>query len=202
MQEVRQVVKQSGQKDRVSAIRSAAAVLVVACALTLGVGCGDKDEAEPTVQNGQGSLVPVAQDVAGDDSVANLSANDPRLGTSDQAGVLQTVAKEKATLQAVAASGGSGAKPEVSSPFHRPQVSVADGAFSLQLGSFRSAENARAQADRITGLGYAPVVEVATLAGHTYHRVVLHGLPDRDEAERLGEKIRSQLGVTYLIRRK
>ncbi|MCB1184524.1 SPOR domain-containing protein, partial [bacterium] len=51
------------------------------------------------------------------------------------------------------------------------------------------------------GLGYAPVMEVATLGGQTYHRVVLPGLADRAAAERLGERLRAELGITYLIRR-
>jgi DedD protein len=79
---------------------------------------------------------------------------------------------------------------------------AADGPFSLQLGSFSSADNADRQANRIRDMGYNPGVEVATLGGQTYHRVVLRGLADRDEAERLGEHIRSQLEITYLIRQK
>ncbi len=82
------------------------------------------------------------------------------------------------------------------------EVVDGNGTYSLQLGSFRSAENARAEAERIAALGHAPVVEVASLGGQTYHRVVLRGLADRNEAERLGENIRSQLGITYLIRQK
>ncbi|MFO7609024.1 MAG: SPOR domain-containing protein [Candidatus Krumholzibacteriia bacterium] len=74
------------------------------------------------------------------------------------------------------------------------------GTFSLQLGSFRSLDNARGLGARVKALGYEPAVESAVVAGHTYHRVLLHGLADRSEASRTGERLRAELGITYLIR--
>jgi len=77
---------------------------------------------------------------------------------------------------------------------------TADGAFSLQLGSFRSLDNARALLARIETLGYEPVLESVVLGGQTYHRVLLRGLADRAAASRTGEALRAELGITYLIR--
>jgi cell division septation protein DedD len=74
------------------------------------------------------------------------------------------------------------------------------GAFSLQLGSFRSLDNARRLVGRVENLGYAPVLESVVIGGETHHRVVLRGLPDRAEAASVGERLRSELGITYLIR--
>jgi len=75
-----------------------------------------------------------------------------------------------------------------------------DGEFSVQIGSFRSADNAHALVAKVTELGYRPEVEVASLGGQTYHRVVVFGLFSRQEAEQCGEHIRSAEGITYLIR--
>ena len=77
---------------------------------------------------------------------------------------------------------------------------AAGGTFALQLGSFRNLDNARALSARVEALGYAPVLESAVVGGQTYHRVVVTGLPDRAAASRTGEKLRAELGVTYLIR--
>ncbi|MBE0566782.1 MAG: SPOR domain-containing protein, partial [Krumholzibacteria bacterium] len=80
------------------------------------------------------------------------------------------------------------------------RLAVPGGTYSLQLGSFRSLDNARSLGARVEALGYAPVLESAVVGGQTYHRVLLRGLADRTEASRTGERLRSELGVTYLIR--
>jgi cell division septation protein DedD len=76
-----------------------------------------------------------------------------------------------------------------------------DGAYSLQLGSFTNLDNARKQVDRISALGYAPVIEESNLGGQIYHRVMLLGVGDMAEASRLGEHIHSELDIAYLVRR-
>ena len=85
----------------------------------------------------------------------------------------------------------------------RPATSVSSGssAFSLQLGSLTNLDNARKQVDRISALGYKPVIEQSDLGGQTYHRVMLKGVGDMAEASRLGEYIHSELGIAYLVRR-
>lgn len=74
------------------------------------------------------------------------------------------------------------------------------GTFALQLGSFRNLDNARALSARVEALGYTPVLESAVVGGQTYHRVILRGLPDRAAAAGTGERLRAELGITYLIR--
>jgi len=197
-----QDVRKTGQLNRIAVIRRTVGLLVAVGALALVASCGGKDESEPTAQANQRSLLAGARDTAVVDSLVGRSDSGPPSGTSVAPRVSSSVAKDKPTLRAAATSEGGGARLEVNNPVHRPQVPSGAGAFSLQLGSFRSANNARVQAERINEMGYFPVIEVASLAGQTYHRVMLHGLPDRNESERLGELIRSQLGITYLIRRK
>ena len=197
-----QDVRKPSHLKRIAVIGRTVGLLVAVGALALLGGCGGKDESESTAQANKRSLQPAVRDTAAVDSLAGRLDSGPPPGTSVAPRVSSSLAKDKPTLRAAATAAGGGAKPEVNSPDHQPQVSSGDGAFSLQLGSFRNANYARVQAERINGMGYFPVIEVASLAGQTYHRVVLQGLPDRDEAERLGELIRSQLGITYLIRRK
>ncbi len=173
-----------GQLKRTPAARRIAIALWAVAALGLIAGCGGKDEAEPVVQESRQAMTPAAEDTA----------------VADTLSVAPAPVTEQDTLKAVAPSSVGSAEASAGSPVHRPQPSAGKGGYSLQLGSFRSVDNARAQVERIQGLGLKPTVEVATLGGQTYHRVVLHGPADRSEAERLGEHIRSQLGITYLIR--
>jgi cell division septation protein DedD len=83
----------------------------------------------------------------------------------------------------------------------RQAATASAGPFSLQLGSFTNVDNARKQGDRIRGLGHDPVIEASSLGGQIYHRVMLKGFRNQSEATRLGEKIRSELGIAYLVRR-
>jgi len=164
-------------------------LLGIVWALVLLGGCGGKDEPAPTPAQDTQAMVPAVPDsVVADTTGAVAVVGEEVAGTSAEESVHPAVTRPR--------------EEPVSNPFNRAQVSAGNGNFSLQLGSFRSAENAQAQVARIAALGWQPEVEVATLGGQTYHRVVLDGLADRAEAERLGENIHSQLGITYLIRQK
>ncbi len=181
--------------------------LSVVIAAGLLAGCGGKDEPEPAAQAKQPvGMVPVEKGLEAGQTAADTAAtagSDAReTGTSATGGVLQAPATVEAALKSTATKAEVSDDSAARNPLSRPQLSNGTGAYSLQLGSFRSEENAWAQVLRIQELGYKPTVEVASLAGQTYHRVVLRGLADRNEAERLGEHVRSELGITYLIRQK
>ena len=75
----------------------------------------------------------------------------------------------------------------------------AGGAYSLQLGSFQDEANARARVARIQELGFEAGVEEALVKGQLYHRVFVRGLASRDQAEKLGEDLRAELGIDYLV---
>jgi DedD protein len=196
----------TAQMYRNSTTSRAAIVLLLILALSLLAGCGGKDEAEAPAEETSRAMVPAARDQP-DSTVGEGLATYPETatgaeGTSNAGGVQNADGPAGATLQASKSVATPPTAAEVEKSTQAPQVVESAGTFSLQLGSFRSAENARAEVERITALGHSPVVEVASLGGQTYHRVVLRGLADRNEAERLGENIRSQLGITYLIRQK
>ncbi len=184
----------------------AAVLLLLMVALVLLAGCGGDDEAEAPAEKTSRAMVPGSADTMAADlpqeasGMAETAVDEA--GTSLTGGVNEAAARDGASLQAAAPTEQQKVENAAQSTYQPPQVANGDGLFSLQLGSFRSAENAEAEAARITALGYTPVLEFASLGGQTYHRVVLRGLADRDEAERLGEEIRSQLGITYLIRQK
>ena len=179
----------TGLSHRNSALRRLVVALLVISVIHVVGGCGKKD-AEPAARPAVQSMVPAGVDTAAVDSTAAAMAGGQAADTSLPA------AGEPDALKPVARQGAA------ATPARRPAVATTGGSFSLQLGSFSSADNARVQAERIQQLGYRAAVEVATLGGQTYHRVVLRGLADRNEAERLGERIRSELGITYLIRQK
>ncbi|MDX2474800.1 MAG: SPOR domain-containing protein [Candidatus Krumholzibacteria bacterium] len=196
----------TAQMYRNSTTSRAAIVLLLILTMSLLAGCGGKDEAEAPAEETSQAMVPATTDQPDSTAGAGLAtypetATGPE-GTSSAGGVQNADGSAGATLQASKSAAASRTAAEVKKSTQAPQVVESAGTFSLQLGSFRSAENARAEAERIAALGHSVVVEVASLGGQTYHRVVLRGLADRNEAERLGENIRSQLGITYLIRQK
>lgn len=187
---------------RLRAIRCPRFHPALALVALLAAGCGDQDEAETPPQAKQPGLVPVQVDTAAAAPLTPAGGDSQGPGTSSPQKVQPPVEVDNAALRAKVPEARTDPGTAERIPMHRPRIRSAEGDYSLQLGSFRSAENARRQADRLRELGYEPELEVASLGGQTYHRVVLRGFPERAEAERLGEHIRSQLGITYLIRQK
>jgi len=157
--------------------------IVVLLAMTLLVGgCGQKEAKESATQEAPASAPEAPGSPATEDTLAVAPAAMP------------DVATEVETAPAVV--------QPVSNPFESSRAGAGDGDFSLQLGSFLNDEYLAERVELIRGLGYSPVVEVASVAGQTYHRVFLRGLSDRDEAVRIGEELVSRLAITYLIRQK
>lgn len=174
---------------RVPCVALAGAALLAGLLLA-GAGCGGDKE--------QGDGLPAQGLVPG--SVVTTE-------TADSAGAAIDQAAADTAGQAATPAPETLAPVPKATPRREPPRTAASarqaapgGTFSLQLGSFRSLDNARALGARVEALGYAPVVESAVVAGQTYHRVLLHGLGDRSEASRTGERLRTELGITYLIR--
>jgi len=181
--------------------------------LTVGLiclsGCGGQDQEEAVTQQKPRAMVPGgAPDSALVDTVITTETE-----SVYQAGTLPTAegvneaadAQERVPAEVVteikAAPATKKAPEEASVSRPTTTVSTGDGSYSLQLGSFTSVANARKQVDRISALGYAPVIEESNLGGQVYHRVMLRGVGDMAEASRLGEFIHSELGIAYLVRR-
>ncbi|MEN8007078.1 MAG: SPOR domain-containing protein [Candidatus Krumholzibacteriota bacterium] len=176
--------------------RNLSRVLVLALAATALAalsGCGKGGENEDAAPEKPRAMVPgeTSDTTVVDTAAAPATESAYVAGTlSDAAGVsTDSVPTEQAA--------------PVTKADTRPSTSVTSntGAFNLQLGSFTNLANARKQADRISELGYAPVIEESDLGGQTYHRVMLKGVGDMAEASRLGELIHSKLGIAYLVRR-
>jgi cell division septation protein DedD len=185
--------------------------------LTLGVvatvilaGCGGGDKEEAATQQKPRALVPGAESdsVAVDTSAVSNMEGAYEAGTlSGAEGVREDPApEEKASrdtgdeIKAAPAQKETKSTRTTSEPPKAKSGSGGGGAYSLQLGSFTNLDNARKQADRISALGYAPVIEESNLGGQIYHRVMLLGVGDMAEASRLGEHIHSELDIAYLVR--
>ena len=191
------------------AIVYALAIMAVAMLLLAGCGGGEEDDfaEQPTPRH----LVPGQAA----DSVATDMTGTPGEESSYEAGTLRgTEGVTHSGENQGVPSTGQDAEIKVNSDqskaisetkSSRPAVSASatggTGTYSLQLGSFTNLGNARLQADRIKALGYSPVIEETVLAGETYHRVMLPKVGDMAEASRLGELIRSELDIAYLVRR-
>ncbi len=174
-------------------------------------GCGGGDQEEAATQQKPRALVPGAESdsVVVDTSAVSNTEDAYEAGTlSGAEGVSEDPASEvKAPLETRdeirATPAQKEAQPARTSTETRKAKSESGGggAYSLQLGSFTNLDNARKQADRISALGYAPVIEESNLGGQIYHRVMLLGVGDMAEASRLGEHIHSELDIAYLVRR-
>ncbi len=187
-------------------------VLGVACgflALACLSGCGKGDQEESVTQDKPQGMVPgAALDSAFVDTVVTVDTE-----SAYEAGTLPATegvrddssTQEQAAVEAVpeikAAPPETETAPATSVSRPSTTVSTGDGSYSLQLGSFTNLANARKQVDRLSALGYAPVIEESDLGGQIYHRVMLRGVGDMAETSRLGEYIHSELGIAYLVRR-
>lgn len=180
-----QTIRQMNAGFRVyPALVLAAGVLLAFC------GCGG--DKQPEAGRQPAALVPGGLQPADTTGLADASADSlpwDEVVAEDPQAVLNPPPAAKPTARATAPRTADAARQ-----------AAAGGAFALQLGSFRNLDNARALGARVEALGYAPVLESAVVGGQTYHRVIVTGLPDRAAASRTGEKLRAELGVTYLIR--
>lgn len=164
-----------------------------------GLGCGSgsqDDQAMPDPAPASRAMVPQNQAAVADSVMADSEVGQD-LPTTETPGT--AAALETGTSSPTA--GHNAAAGEAVSP-PRPTITHTGGSYSLQLGSFGKIEGAERRVAALRTLGYAPVIETATVTGQTYHRVFLRGLPDQAAAEALGEQLRSEMGITYLIRRR
>ena len=159
-------------------------VLVLLAGLA-ACGGGDSEEAVPAETAGTGAM-PLPSSAATDS-----------MATAD---TVATAAAAPAEMTAPAPEPEPEPEPEPA-PVRVAAPQAPAGDYLLQLGSYRSPGNAEAQVQRLEDLDYAAVIETTVIDGQTWHRVILRGLPDRTEAERVGESIRVRLGSDYLIRR-
>jgi cell division septation protein DedD len=169
---------------------SALLALLLPCA---GCGGGGDEEAkaEDDAETPKSALVP--------------GALDDTLHTSSDTSSWYQLGGTEADDSGLSSSSPLGEGEEVpqaeSGPSPSSVAALPEGAFILQLGSFRDQGNAYRQAERLKELGYQAFIEESNLGGQIYHRVVLLGLSDQSAASALGERIHAELGITYLVRR-
>ena len=186
-----------------SSFATLTSMMLVALLLVAGCGGGDKEEAPPTPATR--SMVPAGTDTTqaapGDSTLAATGLDemaDP-VGDPMDAAVAQDSPATSPRVQETLTT-GSATPPAKARTTAQPAVSGGD--FSLQVGSFQERSNADNLAARIKNLGHTARVESAVVSGVTYHRVFVRGLADRTAAENLGEELRAQLGINYLVLRK
>lgn len=90
------------------------------------------------------------------------------------------------------------AAPPVPAPRPAPTAAVADGWF-LQVGAFRSRENADRQVQQLVAKGYA--ASVASGAAGGLYRVRVGPFATRDEAQRTAARLSSQEGIKSSVTR-
>lgn len=94
-----------------------------------------------------------------------------------------------------------GAQPAGSQQHHpNPSFNRIIAPYSLQLGSFTTAAAAQEKSSQLQSLGHTPTIEQAEVNGQLYHRLFIRGLKDRQTAENLGQELRRDLGLNYLVK--
>jgi cell division septation protein DedD len=179
--------------------------LVIGGALSVG-GCGGDDESDPAERAEY--LVPAG--VAETDSIGSGAGEDSSGLVST--GLQATPAVSTDPPSAAIGSTESDPAQEVASPPDptppappaKPtsQVTAVSGRgpYCLQVGSFRREDNANQLAERLAGRGVRADIVTAGVGDELYHRVWITNLASRDEATRLGERLRRELGLSYLVR--
>jgi cell division septation protein DedD len=195
--------------------------------LPLVAGCGGGDEevegqaAAETAQGGSGSMVPASVQPADDQQTAaagTAPAAGHEPGESKDTVEETTSARPEPGAKDTGPTGESGGTSRTSVPETVPEpasdpapapkpsrptsVPAGDGAYSLQVGSFKNDAYAQELQVKLRELGHVPEVEKAFVNGEVFHRVLLRGLATRDEAVELGEDLRAALGISYLVRKK
>jgi cell division septation protein DedD len=94
------------------------------------------------------------------------------------------VAEESVPTRTATPAGG-GLKEAIARATQRPAEAVPGGAFTLQLSSFQSREEADRFAARLRDRGYAPYIVAAEVANKgTWYRVRMGSFPSKDAAAR------------------
>ncbi|MBU8870255.1 MAG: SPOR domain-containing protein [Gemmatimonadales bacterium] len=172
-------------------------ILLVGMVVVAGCG-GDKEEAVPSVSveamvAGETSVPAAGDSLSGSELVTEADSlevgnQDAEVGVGSS-GTVATVAK-------VATVAGTG-----SAPAQNLISSGSVGPYSLQLGSFQKRSFAEERLGQVLATGLKPVIETVDVNGDTYFRVMVRGISDRSTAQQVGEKLRSRLDITYLIKR-
>ncbi len=168
--------------------------------LAVIVGCGGGDQDEQVQAEKPQSLVPVNLDTLIAETGSTYDGGQPAGGGSPGE-LTEPIGDPSGDFTAEAAQSAPAAEMKTTPTASVVSGTVGSGRFSLQLGSFRRENNAVELAFKIKELGHPATVEVADVGGLTYHRVFVRGLADRNEAENLGEELRSGLGINYLVLR-
>lgn len=163
-------------------------------------GCGGQEEAPPAAHTSQTQALVPDSVVQGEEAEpvevpaeAPMDVVEPQTKAPAEPKNAEPVAPVEAVVVEVPAQAES---------IPATPIALGDGIFSLQLGSYTVASFAEEKAAQLRDLGYPGTVEEAEVGGQSYHRVFIRGLADRQSAEKLGEDLHTQLGLSYLIRRK
>ena len=198
----------------------AAGILLLLVVTVMLTGCGGDDDAERSTQGAtKADMLPAGYattsadtsptevpgdvvvetpvDVAGEGSfgAAQNSASDLSQDTASGA------AQGTPDREPVATATGQPAAQWPSEPASTasPTTERDLGPYWLHLGSFRETANAQRRLDEVAGVGVSAILTVATVDGVTYHRVCVPNLKDMDAAYDLGERLRRELGLKYLV---
>ncbi|MFH1843151.1 MAG: SPOR domain-containing protein [bacterium] len=214
--------------ERISDHRSARPFLqvsgwlgIVLLVLFTGFGCGGGDQQEnwpqQTADQQTDPTTEMADPMAGEQ--AATAGDLPRQDSRDGTITLQPVENLSSDLAATSAgetvASPSATEPESQAlepdPSRSSAVSAAgeptplqrtgSGHYHLQVGSFRSMENAEVRLGRLASFGVEAEIVNATVNGTLYHRVMIKHLDSLQEAQDLGRQLERELGVTYLIRK-
>ncbi len=208
---------------RCFAVHLVIAPLVMLCTVAF-IGCGGNEDAGERDSRYSGSMLPesvssqLADSLAVSDA-ATLREQEGRPGgeqtppvssaaasgqPSEQQPATGAPAEESASAMTDAVTPEQAARSARSTgeaPRSQAKSSAREyGPYYLQIGAFRSPDNAQRRVAQLAQSGVQAQIVEAISDGERFYRVYVTGLPDEYEAQRLGERLQDEHGFTYLVR--
>ena len=172
-------------------------VLLLCMLVAASLGCGSDDTVEQASGETASRLVP-ATDTGDEVAQADMAGGSPMLDP------VQQVSPETETGPGVDVAPVPAQEPDLpAEDVSPPGGAVPDGdEYCLLVGSFRNRDNAESRARQLATDGVRADIVSASVDGVTHHRVRICGLNGAEDARRLGEHLRMDLGIDYLVIRK
>jgi cell division septation protein DedD len=157
---------------------------------------GSNEPAAPATQ----STAAAVSGSAGSASGPIATGTKPGQATGSVSGSVHAASSTAAAADAQSANAPQAGSPAPPASGSSPAAAAQGGNFSLQLGAFLDAANAKLLAGRLTSAGYAPMAVAAPDGnGHVWHYVRLGAFADEQAASLSAAELLERTGIAAVV---